>query len=130
MKNFNINISKIKAAEFKQAGFKSKITARKFAQLLNIKTKGHETASSFLKVLETKLKRFKDIGMDFNESLKDIDTSSSKVKKNRIKKQENKPNHLKPKLTTFSNVINNDILNYMILHTLLVIHFIVFTIML
>ena len=115
MTKSEVNFSKIKAAEFKQAGFKSKITARKFAQLLNIKTKGHETASSFLKVLETKLKLFKDIGMDFNESLKYIDTSSSKVKENKIKKQKNiKPNHLKPKLITFLNVINNDILNYMI----------------
>ena len=32
-----------KAADFKQAGFKSKLTARKFAQLSNVKTKGHES---------------------------------------------------------------------------------------
>jgi hypothetical protein len=31
MTKSNINISKIKAADFKQAGFKSKLIARKFA---------------------------------------------------------------------------------------------------
>ena len=48
MTKSNVNIGKIKAADFKQVGFKSKNIARKFAQLLNINTKGHENASSFL----------------------------------------------------------------------------------
>ena len=47
MTKSEVNFSKIEASAFKQAGFKSKITARKFAQLLNIKIKGHERASSF-----------------------------------------------------------------------------------
>ncbi len=88
MSKSEVNFSKIKASDFKQAGFKSKITARKFAQLLNIKTKNMKVHLVFFKVLKTKLKRFKDIGMNFNESLKDIDTSSSKVKENRMKKTE------------------------------------------
>ena len=101
MKKSEINFSKIKASDFKQAGFKSKLTARKFAQLLNIKTKGYENASDYLKVLETKLQSFKKIGMDFNESLKNMDTSSSKVKENRIKKQENKIKSFDTKINDF-----------------------------
>ena len=90
MTKSNINISKIKAADFKQAGFKSKLIARKFAQLLNIKTKGYENASDYLNVLESRLKKFNDIGMDFNDSLKYMDTSSKKVKQNRQKKRTTK----------------------------------------
>jgi hypothetical protein len=90
MTKSNINISKIKAADFKQAGFKSKLIARKFAQLLNIKTKGYENASDYLNVLESRLKKFNDIGMDFNDSLKYMDTSSKKVKQNRQKREQQK----------------------------------------
>ena len=39
--------------------------------------------------------------MDFNESLKNLDTSSSKVKENRIKKQENKTKSFETKINNF-----------------------------
>jgi len=42
MTKSNINIGKFKAAEFKQAGFKSKTIARKLTKLLNTNTKRHE----------------------------------------------------------------------------------------
>ena len=90
MTKSNVNIGKIKAADFKQVGFKSKNRARKFAQLLNINTKGYENVSSYLNALGARLKKFNDIGMDFNDSLKSMDTSSKKVKDNRIKREEQK----------------------------------------
>ena len=90
MTKSNVNIGNIKAAEFKQVGFKSKNIARKFAQLLNINTKGYENASSYLNALGARLKKFNDIGMDFNDSLKNMDTSSKKVKENRNKREEQK----------------------------------------
>jgi hypothetical protein len=74
----------------KQIGFKSKAIASKFSQLLNIKTKGYENASEYLNVLESRLKKFNAIGMDLNDSLKHIDTSSKKVKENRQKREEQK----------------------------------------
>ena len=86
----NVNISNIKAADLKKIGFKSKAIASKFAQLLDIKTKGYENASEYLNVLESRLKRFNAIGLDFNDSLKNIDTSSKKVKENRQKREEQK----------------------------------------
>jgi hypothetical protein len=81
MTKSNFIISNIKATDFKKIGFKSKAIASKFAQLLNIKTKGYENASEYLNILESKLKKFNDIGLDFNDSLKHIDTSSKKLKK-------------------------------------------------
>ena len=88
MTKSNFMISTIKAADFKQIGFKSKAIASKFAQLLSIKTKGYDNASQYLNVLESKLKKFNDIGLDFNDSLKSMDTSSKKVKENRNKREE------------------------------------------
>ena len=73
MTKSTVNIGNIKAADFKKIGFKSKNIARKFAQLLNINTKGYENASSYLNALGARLKKFNDIGMDFNDSLKNID---------------------------------------------------------
>ena len=90
MTKSNVNIGNIKAAEFKQVDFKSNNIARKFAQLLNINTKGHENASSYLNVLGARLKKFNDIGLNFNDSLKNMDTSSKKVKENRNKREEQK----------------------------------------
>ena len=78
MTKSNVNIGNIKAAEFKQVGFKSKNIARKFAQLLNINTKGYENASTYLNALGARLKKFNDIGLNFNDSLKNMDTSSLK----------------------------------------------------
>ncbi len=90
MTKSTVNIGNIEAAELKQVGFKSKNIARKFAQLLNINTKGYEDASSYLHALGARLKKFNDIGMDFNDSLKNMETSSKKVKENRNKKEEQK----------------------------------------
>ena len=90
MTKSNFIISNIKATDFKKIGFKSKAIASKFAQLLNIKTKGYENASEYLNILESKLKKFNDIGLDFNDSSKHSDTSSKKVKENRQKRDEQK----------------------------------------
>ena len=104
MTKSTVNIGNIKAADFKKIGFKSKNIARKFAQLLNINTKGYENASSYLNALGARLKKFNDIGMDFNDSLKSMDTSSKKVKENRIKREEQK---FERKNKTVNELFNN-----------------------
>ena len=103
----NVNISNIKAADFKKIGFKSKAIASKFAQLLDIKTKGYENASEYLNVLETRLKKFNAIGLDFNDSLKNIDTSSKKVKENRQKREEQKFDRQEKKLMNCLKLLIN-----------------------
>ena len=109
MTKSNVNIGKIKASDFKQAGFKSKTIARKFAQLLNINTKGHENASSFLNVLGSRLKKFNDIGLNFNDSLKNIDTSSKKVRENRQKREEQKFDRQKKTIDELFKIIDDQI---------------------
>ena len=77
-------------------GFKSKAIALKFSKLLNINIKKSSSEQAFLNELKTSLNNFKSIshyifGLEFNEILKNIDTSTKKIKENRqVKKLKEK----------------------------------------
>ena len=98
MKTKYPNIKKIKAQDLKELGFKSKAIATKFAKIVNINIKKFDSEKSFLDELKTSLNRFKSIGLDFNDTLKTLDTSSSKVRQNRETKKEKKFHELKDKV--------------------------------
>ena len=85
------NIKNIKAQDLKILGFKSKAIAVKFAKLLNINIKKASSEQSFLNELKSSLNNFKSIGLEFNDTLKNFDTSTKKVKENRqVKKLKEK----------------------------------------
>ena len=98
MKTKYPNIKKIKSQDLKELGFKSKAIATKFAKILNINIKKFDSEKSFLDELKTSLNRFKSIGLDFNDTLKKLDLSSSKVRQNRETKKEKKFNELKDRV--------------------------------
>ena len=104
-KNNYPNIKNIKAKDLKNLGFKSKAIAIKFSKLLNINIKKSSSEQAFLNELKTSLNNFKSIshyifGLEFNEILKNIDTSTKKIKENRqIKKLKEKEfNEVKEKI--------------------------------
>ena len=82
-----INFAKIPAGDLKQIGFKSKAIAKTFASLSDIKIKDYDTQESFIKALKRKVDAFKLIGLDFNKTLKMVDTATPKVAENRRKKE-------------------------------------------
>jgi hypothetical protein len=82
-----INFTKIPAGELKQIGFKTKAIAKTFASLSDIKIKDYDTQESFIKALKRKVDAFKLIGLDFNKTLKMVDTATPKVAENRRKKE-------------------------------------------
>ena len=95
-KNNYPNIKNIKAKDLKNLGFKSKAIAIKFSKLSKINIKKSSSEQAFLNELKTSLNNFKSIshyifGLEFNEILKNIDTSTKKIKENRqIKKLKEK----------------------------------------
>ena len=95
------NIKNIKAQDLKILGFKSKAIAVKFAKLSKINIKKSSSEQAFLNELKTSLNNFKSIshyifGLEFNEILKKIDTSTKKIKENRnIKKLKEKEKEFK-----------------------------------
>ena len=104
-KNNYPNIKNIKEKDLKNLGFKSKAIAIKFSKLLNINIKKSSSEQAFLNELKTSLNNFKSIshyifGLEFNEILKNIDTSTKKIKENRqIKKLKEKEfNEVKEKI--------------------------------
>ena len=82
-KNNYPNIKNIKAKDLKNLGFKSKAIALKFSKLLKINIKKSSSEQAFLNNLKTSLNKFESIGLEFNETLKNIDTSTKKIKTNR-----------------------------------------------
>ena len=85
------NIKNIKAQDLKILCFKSKAIAVKIAKLLNINIKKASSEQSFLNELKSSLNNFKSIGLEFNDTLKNFDTSTKKVKENRqVKKLKEK----------------------------------------
>ena len=82
-----INFAKIPAGELKQIGFKTKAIAKTFASLSDIKIKDYDTKEIFIKALKRKVDAFKLIGLDFNKTLKMVDTATPKVAENRRKKE-------------------------------------------
>ena len=79
------SFNKIPNKSLKDIGFKSKKIAKSFAWLTNVKSKDFKNAEAYLTALKTKMDNFKKIGLSFdNTILKTIDTSSDKVKQNRL----------------------------------------------
>ena len=90
-KNNYPNIKNIKAKDFKDLGFKSKAIAVKFSKLLDINIKKASSEQAFLNELKSSLHKFKSIGLEFNDTLKNFDTSTKKIKENRqVKKLKEK----------------------------------------
>jgi hypothetical protein len=83
------SFSKINSKTLKNIGFKSKTIAKKFAILSDIKLKDYNNEQVFLNVLKNKLTNFQKLGLKF-DAIKYIDTSTEKVKNNKLIKQENK----------------------------------------
>jgi len=84
------NIKNIKAKDLKDLGFKSKAIAMKFSKLLDINIKKASSEQAFLNDLKSSLHKFKSIGLEFNDTLKNIDTATKKIKENRQTKKEKK----------------------------------------
>ena len=57
---YKTNINKIKSSDLKQIGFKSKIIAKKFAKLTNIKQKEYVNEEALLTALKTRLNSLKN----------------------------------------------------------------------
>ena len=114
------NISKISAATLKELGFKSKAIAKNFAKLSDVNPKYFNTESALLTALKNKLNNFKKLGLEFNDVVKKINTSTPKIKENRMKKQEKKNEELITKIDThlkskfYIDVIDNNNVNYLI----------------
>ena len=96
-----LSFGKITSKTFKNIGFKSKTIAKKFAILSDVKIKDYTNEQVFLKALHNKLNNFQKLGLDFNDTVKKFDTSSSKVKHNRNVKIIKKNEKLKSKIEKF-----------------------------
>ena len=114
------NISKISAATLKEIGFKSKAIAKNFAKLSDVNPKDFNTESALLTALKNKLNNFKKLGLEFNDVVKKMNTSTPKIKENRMKKQEKKNEELITKIDThlkskfYIDVIDNNNVIYLI----------------
>jgi len=62
---YKTNLNKISASEIKAAGFKSKIIAKNFAKLTDIRAKDYNNEQSLLNALTNKLNQFKKLGLEF-----------------------------------------------------------------
>jgi hypothetical protein len=118
-KNNYPNIKNIKAKDLKNLGFKSKAIAIKFSKLLNINIKKSSSEQAFLNELKTSLNKFKSIGLEFNDTLKNIDTSTKKIKENRqIKKLKEKEfievkEQIEEKIKPFKIIIDGEEVLYL-----------------
>jgi hypothetical protein len=112
------SFSNINAKSLKDIGFKTKAIAKKFASLSDIKIKDYNTQDSFINELKTRVKAFKSIGLDFNKTLKMVDTATPKVAANRNKKELGKyQNKFETTVTKVKQIIQDKTPVYKIVNT-------------
>jgi len=90
IKRVKPSINKMKAADLKALGFKTKAIAKTFAKLSDVTAKNYKTEFDFIEALKHKVNNFKMLGLECNNAFKKHDVSSQKVKANREAKQEKK----------------------------------------
>ena len=107
-----LSFNTINSQTYKNIGFKSKTIAKKFAILTDVKIKDYNNEQDFLKVLKNNIINFQKLGINF-DAIKYIDTSSEKVKRNRLIKRDKKNEQIKLKLDSYkSNKKQQDITPY------------------
>ena len=98
IKRIKPSINKMKAADLKALGFKTKAIAKTFAKLSDVTAKNYKTEFDFMEALKRKIDNFKKLGLEFNNAFKNHDVSSQKVKANREAKLEKKNQELLQKI--------------------------------
>ena len=98
IKRVKPSINKMKAADLKALGFKTKAIAKTFAKLSDVTAKNYKTEFDFIEALKHKVDNFKKLGLEFNNAFKKHDVSSQKVKANREAKLEKKNQELLQKI--------------------------------
>ena len=98
IKRVKPSINKMKAADLKALGFKTKAIAKTFAKLSDVTAKNYKTEFDFIEALKQKIDNFKKLGLEFNNAFKNHDVSSQKVKANREAKLEKKNQELLQKV--------------------------------
>ena len=98
IKRVKPSINKMKAADLKALGFKTKAIAKTFAKLSDVTAKNYKTEFDFIEALKRKVDNFKKLGLEFNNAFKKHDVSSQKVKANREAKLEKKNQELLQKI--------------------------------
>jgi len=98
IKRIKPSINKMKAADLKALGFKTKAIAKTFAKLSDVTAKNYKTEFDFMEALKRKVDNFKKLGLEFNNAFKKHDVSSQKVKANRVAKLEKKNQELLQKI--------------------------------
>jgi glucuronate isomerase len=98
IKRVKPSINKMKAADLKALGFKTKAIAKTFAKLSDVTAANYKTEHDFMEALKHKINNFKKLGLEFNNAFKNHDVSSPKVKANRAAKIEKKDKELLQKI--------------------------------
>ena len=94
IKRVKPSINKMKAADLKALGFKTKAIAKTFAKLSDVTAANYKTEHDFIEALKHKINNFKKLGLEFNNAFKNHDVSTPKVKANREAKLEKKNQEL------------------------------------
>ena len=79
IKRVKPSINKMKAADLKALGFKTKSIAKTFAKLSDVTAANYKTEHDFIEALKHKINNFKKLGLEFNNAFKNHDVSSPKV---------------------------------------------------
>ena len=98
IKRVKPSINKMKAADLKALGFKTKAIAKTFAKLTDVTAANYKTEHDFIEALKHKINNFKKLGLEFNNAFKNHDVSTPKVKANREAKLEKKNQELLQKI--------------------------------
>ena len=98
IKRVKPSINKMKAADLKALGFKTKAIAKTFAKLTDVTAANYKTEHDFIEALKHKINNFKKLGLEFNNAFKNHDVSTPKVKANRVAKLEKKNKELLQKI--------------------------------